>query len=202
MNAERPPQDRSVAAATGVAPAETAAAKAPSTPSRGSTVQARVTPDHPHAPVGCAGEQTGGALSADTIRLVLATRTGGRRTATSAPVAGRPSCGRLRLGLTSAAGCVTQEDDLRRQLPSGAACCAPPELATRCLGRLGECPGETVRETLGAWTRQHRSTCYSVNIPLATLSLVLTGGFGKTGDGYQPHLNRANVAPGRVVGER
>jgi len=57
-------------------------------------------------------------------------------------------------------------------------------------GRLGECPGETVRETLGARTRQHRPTCHSVNIPLATLSLVLTRGFCKTGDGYQPHLDR------------
>jgi hypothetical protein len=53
-----------------------------------------------------------------------------------------------------------------------------------------ECLGETVRETLGARTQQHRPTCYSVNIPLATLSLVLTGGFGQTSDGYQPHLNR------------
>jgi hypothetical protein len=47
MNAERPPHARSVASATGVAPAETAAAKTLSTPSRASTVQARVTPDHP-----------------------------------------------------------------------------------------------------------------------------------------------------------
>jgi hypothetical protein len=47
MNAERPPQDRSVASATGVAPAATAAARAVSTSSRVLTVQARVMPDHP-----------------------------------------------------------------------------------------------------------------------------------------------------------
>src|SRR4029450_8303419 len=47
MNAERPPHDRSDAAATGVGPAEPAPPKAPPTPSRVSTVQARVTPDHP-----------------------------------------------------------------------------------------------------------------------------------------------------------
>ena len=50
MNAERPPQDRSVASATGVAPAATAAAKAASTSSRVLTVQASVTPDHPVGP--------------------------------------------------------------------------------------------------------------------------------------------------------
>jgi hypothetical protein len=47
MNAERPPQDRSVASATGVALAATAAVKAVSTSSRVLTVQASVTPKHP-----------------------------------------------------------------------------------------------------------------------------------------------------------
>ena len=50
MNAERPPQDRSVASATGVAPAAKAAAKAVSTSSRVLTVQASVIPDHPVGP--------------------------------------------------------------------------------------------------------------------------------------------------------
>jgi hypothetical protein len=47
MNAERPPQDRSVASATAATPAATAAAKTVSTSSRVLTVQASVTPDHP-----------------------------------------------------------------------------------------------------------------------------------------------------------
>jgi hypothetical protein len=47
MNAERPPHDRSLAAATGVAPAVTAASNALSTSSRVPAVQASVTPDHP-----------------------------------------------------------------------------------------------------------------------------------------------------------
>jgi hypothetical protein len=70
MNAERPPQDRSVASATGVAPAATAAARAVSTSSRVLTVQASVMPDHPLGPrlPGAASAVRSGSGKAPTER--------------------------------------------------------------------------------------------------------------------------------------
>jgi len=100
MNAERPPHDRSVAAATGVAPAVTAASNALSTSSRIPAVQASVTPDRPvgAVPSGAASAvrsgRSAGRAPARHPRGETRFRSCHRWPARASPTSGRTSGGR------------------------------------------------------------------------------------------------------------